>query len=93
LLKATEVTCGFLLLTNRFVPLALILLSPIIVQIAAFHFVLAHNGYPMVGLLVVLQTFLAWSYREYFRSALVAKAVPASDVPGPSSSRQPVTVS
>lgn len=76
LLKATEVTCGLLLLANRFVPLALILLSPIIVQIAAFHFLLAHNGYAMVAFLVATQAYLGWAYRSHFRSVLVAKAIP-----------------
>jgi putative oxidoreductase len=37
LLKATEVTCGALLLANRFAPLALVILAPIVVQITAYH--------------------------------------------------------
>jgi uncharacterized membrane protein YphA (DoxX/SURF4 family) len=76
LLKATEVTCGALLLSNRLVPLALIVLSPIIVQIFAFHVLLAHNGYPMTVLLVAAQAYLGWAYRNHFRSVLVVKATP-----------------
>ena len=37
LLKVTEVTCSLLLLTNKWVPLALIVLAPITLNIAFFH--------------------------------------------------------
>ena len=43
LIKGTEVVAGLLLLSGRFVPLALTLLAPIIVNIALFHTVLAPN--------------------------------------------------
>jgi uncharacterized membrane protein YphA (DoxX/SURF4 family) len=90
LLKATEVTCGGLLLSNRFVPLALVVLSPIIVQISAFHLVLAPSGIGMVALLLVLQVYLAWSYRSHFRSVLTAKAGPSQTADSLKSSRVPV---
>ena len=41
LLKSVEVIAGFLLLSNRFVPLALALLAPVVVNIVAFHTFLA----------------------------------------------------
>ena len=47
LVKAIEVAAGVALLTNRFVPLALTVLAPIIIAIAGFHLVLAPS-YPMV---------------------------------------------
>ena len=90
LLKATEVTCGGLLLSNRFVPLALVVLSPIIVQISAFHFVLAPSGIGMVALVLVLQVYLAWTYRSYFRRVLIAKAEPFQTAANPKSNRVPV---
>ncbi|MEP7053586.1 MAG: DoxX family protein, partial [Pseudomonadota bacterium] len=37
LLKATEVLAGALLLGNRYVPLALAVLAPVIINIVAFH--------------------------------------------------------
>jgi uncharacterized membrane protein YphA (DoxX/SURF4 family) len=77
LLKATEVAAGILLLSNRFVPLALTVLAPIIVNIAAFHLVLAPNPI-MVAFLLVAEIYLAWSYRDAFRGVLAAKARPAT---------------
>src|SRR6188768_3359686 len=37
LIKGTEVIASILLLTNRFVPLALAVLAPVVVNIVAFH--------------------------------------------------------
>ncbi|AKT40515.1 hypothetical protein [Chondromyces crocatus] len=77
LIKGTEVLAGLALLGNRFVPLALTLLAPVIVNIAAFHVFLA-PGYAMVVALLGLELFLAWSYRDSFRGVLAAKAVPSA---------------
>src|SRR5882724_3288201 len=44
LLKSMEVLCGALLLLNYFSPLALIMLTPIIVNIFLFHAFLAPSG-------------------------------------------------
>src|SRR5882762_6738719 len=52
LLKATEVLAGALLLAGVFVPLALTLLAPIIVNIAAFHLFLAPGNYAIVGVVL-----------------------------------------
>ena len=86
LLKATEVTAGVLLLSNRFVPLALTVLAPIIVNIAAFHLVLAPNPV-MVALLLVTEIYLAWSYRDAFRGVLAARARPAARADGVDAAR------
>lgn len=75
LIKGTEVLAGLLLLRGRFVPLALVLLAPIIVNIAFFHAVLAPNPVMVVALLA-LEIYLAWSYRDAFRGVLAAKASP-----------------
>ncbi len=77
LLKAAEVAAGALLLSNRFVPLALTVLAPIIVNIAAFHLVLAPNP-GMVAFLLIAEIYLAWSYRDAFRGVLTARARPAT---------------
>ncbi len=76
LLKATEVASGLLLLSNRYVPLALTLLAPIVVNIAAFHVFLA-PGPVMVAFLLASEIYLAWVYREAFRGVLAARSVPA----------------
>ena len=41
LLKITEFVCGLLLVTGRFVPLAMVILSPIIINIFLTHLFLA----------------------------------------------------
>jgi uncharacterized membrane protein YphA (DoxX/SURF4 family) len=73
MIKGIEVLAGIALLSGFFVPLALILLSPIVVNIALFHVVLAQNGYPMVIGLVILMVYLGWAYRAKFGPMLRAK--------------------
>jgi hypothetical protein len=74
LLKGTEVAAGLLLLANRFVPLALTLLAPVVVNILAFHLFLEPAGVSMAVLLVALEVVLAWFHRAAFASLLKAKA-------------------
>jgi len=64
---------GVALLTGRFVPLALILLAPVIVNIVAIHVFLAPSGLPLAMVVLGLELFLAWSYRAAFRSVLSAR--------------------
>jgi uncharacterized membrane protein YphA (DoxX/SURF4 family) len=74
LIKGTEVIVGLLLLTNRFVPLALALIAPVIVNIVAFHAFLAPTGMVIPLALVALELYLAWHYRARFRPMLAARA-------------------
>ena len=73
LIKGTEVLAGVLLLTNRFVPLALVLLAPVLVNIVAFHAFLAPAGMPIALLALVLGVYSAWNERAAYR-ALFAPA-------------------
>ncbi|XYH93995.1 DoxX family protein [Sorangium sp. So ce1128] len=72
LLKGTEVVAGALLLSNRYVPLALALLAPIVVNIVAFHTFLA-PGNPVAWLVLALEIYLAFAYRAAFRPMLRAR--------------------
>lgn len=72
LLKGIEVIAGALLLANRAVPFALVLLAPIVVNIAAFHIVL-EPGYGMVITLGVLMSYLGYAYREQFAPLFATK--------------------
>lgn len=76
LLKAVEVGVGALLLANRFVPLALTVVAPIIVNIVAFHVFLAPSPV-MVAFLLASELYLAWVYRAAFRGVLAARNVAA----------------
>lgn len=74
LVKGTEVVVGLLLLLNRFVPLALVLLAPVVVNIVLVHAFLAPSGVGMGLVILGLQLYLAWSYRSAFRGMLAARA-------------------
>lgn len=78
LIKVVEVAGGALLVTNRFVPLGLTLLTPVVVNIAAYHALLdARNG--GVGLVLVLITAaLLWTYRSAFAPLLESRRRPVS---------------
>lgn len=72
-IKLTEIAGGLLLLSNRFVPLALAILAPVLLNVLAFHAFLAPSGLPVPMVLLVLELFLAWSYRAVYRPMLAAK--------------------
>ena len=83
LLKVGETVGGIMLVLNLYVPLALILLAPIVVNVVGFHFFLnpenrAVGIYPMGVILVLLELSLAWLYREYFQSLFIRNAVAQS---------------
>jgi hypothetical protein len=68
LIKGTEVLASLLLLSGRYVPLALTLLAPIVVNIVAFHVFLAPGVGPLViaFTLLALGIYLAWTERAIF---------------------------
>ena len=73
---ATQLIVGILLLCNRFVPLALVLIAPVIVNIIAFHIFLAPAGIPPGIVVTALEIYLAWSYRSAYESLFQAVALP-----------------
>lgn len=66
LLKGTETLCGALLIVGAFVPLALTVLAPILVNILAFHIFLAPAGLSLPMVLVALEVYLAWAHWDVF---------------------------
>lgn len=78
LLGGTQVLAGALLLVNLFVPLALVLLAPVIVNIVLFHAFLQPSGLAIAIPVAAIEIYLAWVYRAYFRPVLRARAVPFS---------------
>lgn len=73
LLKVTELVCGILLVIGRFVPLALVILAPIVINILMVHLFLDRADLPVAIVLTVATLFLAYSYRESFAGLLKAK--------------------
>ncbi|RKH18267.1 DoxX family protein [Corallococcus praedator] len=78
LVKGTEVVVGALLLTNRFVPLALALIAPVLVNIFMVHALLAPAGLGLAVVLMTLELFLAWSYRAVYRPMLGMRVAPGA---------------
>lgn len=78
LIKGTEVIVGALLLANRFVPLALVVIFPIVVNIVAFHVLLAPSGAALVLVMLAIELFLAWTYRSAYRPMLHARNAPSA---------------
>ncbi|MDP8999384.1 MAG: DoxX family protein [Myxococcota bacterium] len=76
LIKAVEVIGGALLLANRFVPLALALLAPNLVNIVLFHAFLAPQGLPPALVFLALEIYLAWVYRDAYAPMLKARVTP-----------------
>ena len=74
LIFITQFIVGLLLLLNRFVPLALVLFAPFIVNAMGFHIFLEHTGLPIAAVFLLLELYLAWQYRRFFGSVLTAKA-------------------
>ena len=68
-LGLVEVAAGLLLIVSRFVPLALIVLAPIVLNIVFFHVLLAPNLGSVVMILGA-ELYLAWVYRSAFAGLL-----------------------
>lgn len=65
LLKGTEVVCGILLLSGFFVPLALVILAPIIIHIFLVHSFMAPEGLSIAIFIGVLEIYLAFFVKPY----------------------------
>ena len=65
-----QVIGGLLLLIGRFVPFGLTILGAIIVNIWAFHLLMAPEGLPPAVVVTILELFLLWSYRDRFAGIL-----------------------
>jgi uncharacterized membrane protein YphA (DoxX/SURF4 family) len=85
LIFGTQLVAGVLLVTNRFVPLALALLAPFLLNSLAFHLFLEPSGRLPALAFVAAELWLAWSYRSAFAPMLAARTAPMSRwIPAPS---------
>lgn len=64
-LKATEILCGLLLLSGWFVPLALVILAPIVINIFFVHLLMAPEGLVLATVLGALLVYLAFFAEPY----------------------------
>jgi putative oxidoreductase len=70
---AVQVAGGALLLVNRFVPLALVLLGPIIVNIISYHVFLNHTGAGPAVLVTILWLIVFYGNRQHFSGIFVQR--------------------
>ena len=73
LVKSLEVICGLMLLAKFCVPLALILLAPIVVNIAIIHFYFEPSGAIMAAFILFLMFTLALIYKNSFKQLFNSK--------------------
>ena len=71
--KVFELLCAIAFLSGRFVPLATVVVFPIILNILLFHAFLEPSGLPIAILLLIGNLFLAYYYRDKYKSILSAK--------------------
>jgi len=71
--SAIQLAGGVLLLVNRFVPLALVLLGPVIVNILLFHLLLYRTGLLIAIIVAILWGILAFRHRQYFSGIFVQR--------------------
>ena len=68
--KAVEFLCGAAFVLGRFVPLATIVITPIIVNIVLVHAFMAPEGLPIAVFTAFANAFLAYSQREIYKPLL-----------------------
>jgi len=72
-IAALQVAGGALLLANRFAPLGLVLLGPILVNIICYHVFLNVMGWPLALVVVILWFIVFYSRRQYFSGIFVQR--------------------
>jgi hypothetical protein len=73
LIAITQLVVGALLLSNRFVPLALVLIAPFTVNSMAFHVFLEPTGLPFATIFAAIELALVRAYWPAYRPMLVAR--------------------
>jgi len=71
-----EALGGLFLIGNRFVPLGLTILAPIIVNIFLVGLFMDNHGIPIDGAVTAMWLFLFWRYKNNFTLLFESKAKP-----------------
>ena len=72
--SALQIAGGALLLVNRYVPLGLTILGPIIVNILLYHLLLYHMGVGIAMIVAILWGIIAFYHRQAFSGLFVQKS-------------------
>jgi len=70
--KSVELLCGIAFVVGCFVPLATIVITPIIANIVLVHAFMAPDGLPIAIFLVLANGFVAHQHRESYKPLLKA---------------------
>jgi hypothetical protein len=70
---AFQLVAGVLLLANRYVPFALAMLAPVIVNILSFHVLMAPSGLPLALFVAVLWAVIFVDVRPAFAALFQAR--------------------
>ena|SRR5256885_9050574 len=73
LVAAIQIVGGALLLVNRFVPLALVLLGPVIFNIICYHVFLNPSGAQLAVVVTILWLVVFYGKRQYFAGIFVQR--------------------
>jgi putative oxidoreductase len=73
IVAALQVAGGALLLVNRFVPLGLVLLGPVIVNIILYHVFLNPSGAGLAIVVAILWLIVFYGHRQYFSGIFVQR--------------------
>ena len=76
-----QIVGGALLLANRYVPLALVLLGPVIVNILLYHLLMAPQGLPLAIMVTVLWLVVFYGVRQAFAGILRRQGRPRQEPP------------
>src|SRR6267143_1453622 len=71
--SAVQLAGGLLLLANRYVPLALVLLGPVIVNIICYHVFLNPSGAIPAAVIAVLWLIVFYGNRQHFSGIFVQR--------------------
>jgi uncharacterized membrane protein YphA (DoxX/SURF4 family) len=73
-IAALQIVAGVLLIVGRYIPLALVLLGPIIVNILLYHIFLMPAGIGLAVVATLLWFIVFYNYRQYFSGIFVQRA-------------------
>jgi len=73
LVKLTELVCGLAFVTGLFVPLASVVIAPVIVNIFLFNLFVDTSGLPISIFLVLANSFLGYAHWNKFKPMMKIK--------------------
>jgi putative oxidoreductase len=86
--SAAQLLLGAMMLINRFVPVALIMLAAFIYDSFAFHSTMAQSAIAAPFVVAALLVVVAWPYRALFAPLFVARPLPIGQAHGEESAHR-----